>query len=70
MADIPNWKLVSPEARRKLKGILAWNRRTAHPHTKCTIALMKKGVPKERAVKICAVAKDAALKRTTWREGG
>lgn len=67
MAD---WQRISPQARRKLKGILNWNRTTMHPHAKCTRALMKKGVPKERAVRICAVAKDAALGNTKWRNGG
>jgi hypothetical protein len=67
MANVSNWQTMSPTAKKKLGGILDWNRKTAHPHAKCTRALMKKGVPKARAVKICAVAKDAAMKSTKWR---
>lgn len=67
---VKNWQAVGPRAKEKLKGILQWNRKTAHPHTQCVAALAKKGIPPERANKICAVAKDMALKRTTWREGG
>lgn len=70
MASVPNWKLVSPEAKRKLSGILKWARKQPHPHTQCKAALVKRGVPPERADRICAVMKDMALKRTTWRKGG
>lgn len=71
MADgTSNWKAISPAAAKKLKGILKWNRTTSHPHRKCVEALMGKGVPKENADKICAVAKDRALRTTKWRNGG
>jgi hypothetical protein len=65
-----NWQRITPEERRKLKGILGWMRTTRHPHGKCVRALMKKGVPQERANRICAVAKDAAMGSTGWRSGG
>ena len=73
MADgpnTPNWKLVSPEAKRKLSGILKWARRQPKPFTQCKAALIKDGVPADRADKICGVMKDMALRRTTWRKGG
>lgn len=73
MADtpnVPNWKLVSPKAKAQLSGILKWARKQPHPFTQCKIALTKRGVPPERADKICGVMKDMALKRTTWRGDG
>jgi hypothetical protein len=67
---VPNWQLVSPHAREKLKGILKWARKQPHPFTECKAALVKKGTPPERANKICAVMVDMAKSRTTWRKGG
>jgi hypothetical protein len=51
----------------KMKDLLAWFRTARHPHRKCTNALVRKGMPKERAVRICARAKDMALGTTKWR---
>lgn len=66
-----NYQRVSPQAKKKLSGILKWNRTTAHPVTECIRALVTKhGMPKDRAARICAVAKDTALKSTHWRGKG
>lgn len=70
MASVPNWKLVSPSSKAKLKDILAWARKTPHPFTQCKAALVKRGTPPDRADKICAVMKDMALHTTSWRKGG
>jgi hypothetical protein len=68
---VPNWQLVSPEARQKLKGILKWARTgTAHPFTECKAALVKRGTSPERANRICAVMKDMSRSSTKWRKGG
>lgn len=65
------WQHQSPEAWARMKNLLKWFRTgSAHPHHECTRALMKDGVPEARAVKMCAVAKDMALKSTKWRSGG
>lgn len=66
---VPNWQLVSPHAKQKLKDILQWARHTSHPFTQCKDALVKKGTPPERADKICGVMKDLALHTTKWRKG-
>lgn len=47
--------------------LLAWARTAKHPHKECTQALVKRGVPVSRAVKICAKMKDDALGTTKWR---
>lgn len=65
------WQTVSPAKFAEMKGLLKWFRTgSAHPHKECTRALVKKGVPESRAVKICAVAKDMAFKSTKWRNSG
>lgn len=50
--------------------LLAWARKARHPHRECTKALIKRGIPAERAVRICAAMKDDALGTTKWRKGG
>lgn len=62
---------MSPEDKRKLKGILAWNRKEfakgGHPMTRCMHALEREGMTPERAARICARTKDVALGTTKWR---
>jgi hypothetical protein len=65
-AEVPNWKLVTPEERGKLKGLLAHYRKMAHPFTQC-VADNTKRFGKERAERICAVLKDLIRRTTKWR---
>lgn len=72
MASVPNFKLVSPNARRKLSDILSWARKQPHPFTACfrSKELTARVPDPIRRKKICAVMKDMALGTTSWRKGG
>jgi hypothetical protein len=71
LASAPNFKLVSPSARENLSSILSWARKQTHPHKACMRSkrLMAKVPDPKRRAKICAVMKDMALGRTSWRKG-
>ncbi len=60
---------VSPEDKKKLKGILKWMAKSPHPFTKCKKALLAHGWSEERANKTCAVLKDVQRGTTKWRKG-
>jgi hypothetical protein len=65
-----NWERVSPATRARMAGLMRWFRSgSLHPETECRHALMKRGMSEERANRICAVAKDMALRTTKWRKG-
>ncbi len=60
---------VSPEDRKKLKGILKWMMKDPHPFAKCKKALLAHGWSESRANKTCATLKDVATGTTKWRKG-
>lgn len=48
---------VTPEDRKKLKGIILHYKKMAHPFTKCYNDQIKHGLPSEHAKRRCAVVK-------------
>jgi hypothetical protein len=64
-----NWKQVSPEAKKRLKGLIAHYRKMPHPFRACVRDNTKR-FGKDGAERVCAVLKDLIEKRTTWRKGG
>jgi hypothetical protein len=69
MPNVPNWKQVTPEEKRKLGPLVRHYRKFAHPFTKC-VADNTKRFGRERAEKVCAVLKDVMRRSTKWRESG
>jgi hypothetical protein len=65
-AAVPNWKLVTPEERSKLKGLIEHYRGMPHPFTQCVTDNSKR-FGKERAERVCAVLKDLIRRTTKWR---
>lgn len=58
---------VSPEDKKKLKGILAHYAKMAHPFTACKRDQIKHGLSEEHANRRCAVIKDIIRGTTKWR---
>jgi len=65
-ADVPNYKMVTPGAKKKLSGLMAHYAKKAHPFTACVNDNTKR-FGKDRAERICAVLKDLIRGTTSWR---
>ena len=68
LASIPNYQLVGPAARHKLKGLINYYRKKPHPFTACVNDNRKRFG--SRAEKVCAVLTDLEKGTTHWRKGG
>lgn len=66
--SVPNYQLVGPASRKKLKGLIDHYRKFAHPFTKCVEDNTKRFG--DRAKKVCAVLTDLEKNTTHWRKGG
>lgn len=60
---------VGPYARKKLKGILAKYRKSAHPFEECRRDQVSNGLPDKIARERCATLKDILMGTTHWRKG-
>lgn len=61
-------KTVGPEARRKLRGLLAYYAKKPHPFRACVKDNMKRFGP-GRTEAVCATLKDIIRGTTKWRHG-
>ena len=69
LASIPNYQLVGPAARHKLKGLINYYRKKPHPWQACVNDNTKRFGP-EGAKKVCSVLTDLERGTTKWRKGG
>jgi hypothetical protein len=63
---VTNYKAVTPAAKNKLKGLLKFYAKKAHPFAACVRDNTKRFGP-DRAKKVCAVLKDIIRGTTKWR---
>lgn len=63
---LANYQRVTPGEKKKLKGLMAYYAKKAHPFTSCVNDNTKR-FGKERAERICAVLKDLIKGTTKWR---
>jgi hypothetical protein len=63
---VKEYQTVGPEARARLRGILAHYAKSPKPFTQCVVDNTKRFGP-ERAQKVCAVIKDMIRGTTKWR---
>ena len=69
LASIPNYQLVGPATRHKLKGLISYYRKKPHPWQACVNDYTKRFGP-EGAKKVCSVLTDLEKGTTHWRKGG
>lgn len=62
---VTNFKAVTPEAKKKLRGLLKYYAKKPHPFTACVRDNRKRFGP--RAEQVCAVLKDIIRGTTKWR---
>lgn len=67
--ELSNADRVGPAARKRLKGLLDFYRKKAHPFTACVRDNTKR-FGHDDAEKVCAVLKDLEEGTTKWRNGG
>lgn len=67
---VPNYKLVGPDKRKKLSGLINHYRKMAHPFTACVRDNTARFGSADRAKRVCAVLTDLEKGTTHWRKGG